>query len=277
MRALSALINSQRALSDLLDSKLPSHFRVDGHQQYRAEFAPQYFRRGIEVWDIGGGKCPLIDAATKNRLSIHYVGLDISSSELSSAPPGIYDETFVADISDFTGRKTADLIVCQAVLEHVPDAYAALGSFTTILKPGGIAAIFVPARNALSARLNLMIPERVKQKLLSTFWPELDGRQGYRAYYNRCTAPAFHVMASQYGLELLQECFFHQCGYFRIMFPAHLLWRLWILLGYRLDRALWAESFSMALREPMERSTDVQPGGPLSKKGATRQVELAGI
>jgi SAM-dependent methyltransferase len=212
----SAITKSQRALSDALDAWLPDHFRIDGHRDYRTNFVPRYLRPRIEVWDVGGGNCPLLDAATKKALKIHYVGLDISPEQLESAGPGVYDEKFAADITRFTGRSSADLVICQAVLEHVPDTFSALASIYSILKPGGIAAIFVPAKNAVSARLNLLIPEKVKRKLLAMFWPELEGRQGSRALYHRCTAPACRCMAREHGYELIEECLFHQSGYFRI-------------------------------------------------------------
>ena len=111
-------------------------------------------QRDVEVWDVGGGKFPFVDAKTKEILCIHSVGLDISAEELAAAAPGTYDETFVADITHFAGRGTADLIICQAVLEHVHDTAAALRALETILKPGGLALLFVPARNSWFARLN---------------------------------------------------------------------------------------------------------------------------
>jgi SAM-dependent methyltransferase len=247
---LRTVINSQRQLSKAFDSWLPAHFRIDGHWDFRREFAPIYLRPGIEVWDIGGGKFPLIDAETKRRLNLRSVGLDISAGELAAAAPGTYDETFVADVTDFMGRGTADLIICQAVLEHVPDTEAALKTFETILKPGGIALVFVPSRNSWFARLNLIVPERLKRKLLSLLHAEYEGGQGFRAYYDRCTAPAFRRMSTASGLEVRGERMYHESGYFQCAFPIHFLWRLWVLIGFSLDRAGWAETFSMALRKP---------------------------
>jgi SAM-dependent methyltransferase len=250
MGTLSTIISSQKRLSKALDSWLPSHFRVDGHWEFRREFAPTYFRPGMEVWDIGGGKFPLIDAETKRRLKIHSVGLDISAAELAAALPGTYDEVFVADVTHFVGRGTADLIICQAVLEHVRDTQAALKAFETILKPGGIALVFVPSGSSWFARLNLILPEKLKRKLLSLLHAEHEGGQGFRAYYDRCTAPAFRQMSTACGLEVRGERVYHESNYFRVAFPVHLLWRLWVLLGFRLDRVRWAETFSMALRKP---------------------------
>ena len=175
MGILSTIINSQRRLSRAFDSLLPSHFRVDGHLNFRQAFAPPYIRRDVEVWDVGGGKFPFVDAKTKEILGIHSVGLDISAEELAAAAPDTYDEIFVADVTRFVGRGSADLIICQAVLEHVPDTEAALKAFETILKPGGIALVFVPSRNSWFARLNLIFSEKLKRKLLSLLHAEHEG------------------------------------------------------------------------------------------------------
>ena len=257
MGILSTIINSQRRLSRAFDSLLPSHFRVDGHLNFRQAFAPPYIRRDVEVWDVGGGKFPFVDAKTKEILRIHSVGLDISAEELAAAAPGTYDETFVADITHFAGRGTADLVICQAVLEHVRDTAAALRALETILKPGGLALLFVPARNSWFARLNLLLPEKLRLKLLATFHREWVGGQGFPSYYNRCTAPDFRRMSRGCGLDVVEERFFHESGYFSVAFPVHVLWRLWVLLGFRLDRARWAETFSMALHKPT--SFEAQP------------------
>lgn len=251
MSAIAAIINSQKRLSHRFDRQLPSHFRVDGHHTFRTKFAPQYLREGLEVWDIGGGKFPYVDAATKKRLNVRSVGLDISASELAAAAPGAYDETIVSDITKFVGRGTADLIICQAVLEHVSNTEAALAALQTILKPGGIALLFVPARNSWFARLNLILPEEFKRRLLAVFHSESKGGQGFPAFYDRCTAAEFRKMAQACGLDVLEEFSYHQSGYFSFLFPAHFLWRLWVLTTYRIDPSLWAETFSMALRKPL--------------------------
>lgn len=263
---LTTIINLQRRLSEAFDSLLPCHFRVDGHLEFRREFAPKYFRQGMEVWDVGGGKFPLVNAETKRCLNIHSVGLDISAKELAAAPPGTYDEIFVGDVTRIVGRGTADLIICQAVLEHVRDTEAALRAFETILKPGGIALVFVPSRNSWFAQLNLNVSEELKSKLLSLFHAEYEGGQGFPAYYDRCTAPAFRQMSVACGLDVKGERVYHESGYFRVAFPIHLLWRLWVLLGFSLDRAHWAETFSMALHKPMRFEAQVVERAPAGQQ-----------
>ena len=98
------------------------------------------------------------------------VGLDIDGKELSAAPDGLYDRTAAADITKYRGQGDADLVICQALLEHVHDTGRALEAIASILKPGGRALIFVPSRNAVYARLNLLLPENLKRRILFAFF-----------------------------------------------------------------------------------------------------------
>ena len=122
--------------------------------------------------DVGGGKSPIIDLDTKRRLNITLVGIDVDQDELDLAPPDAYDKAICADICDYAGSGDADLIICQAVLEHLPDVEAAFRSMSSILKPGGRALIFTPSKNALFARLNKWMPEKIKKTLLFGLTPE---------------------------------------------------------------------------------------------------------
>src|SRR5580765_3252300 len=112
---------SQKWLCECLDSLLPKTLREDGNAHFAACFAPAYLRRGLKVYDIGGGRTPFLNVATKTALNLHVTGLDISAEELSAAPSRTYDATVCADVSSYRGSNDADLVICRAVLEHVPD------------------------------------------------------------------------------------------------------------------------------------------------------------
>ena len=84
----------------------------------------------------------------KERLGLRGTGLDIDADELARAPAGTYDETICADITEYEGKGQADLVICQAVLEHVANTEQALRSIASCLKRGGVALLFVPSRNA---------------------------------------------------------------------------------------------------------------------------------
>lgn len=243
---LRQLIRSQIYLSRRFDSLLPARFTTDGNQEF-FRIVPSVLKPGCTVWDIGGGKHPLVDPGLKRERQLRVVGLDISAQELDAAPDGAYDETVVADISQFRGHSDADLVVCQALLEHVRDTGRAFAGISSILKPGGTAILFTPSRNAAYARLNLLLPQALKRWLLFAIFREARGQQGFPAYYDRCTPRQFRELAAAAGLRVQEQRLYYQSGYFTCAFPIHFLWRLWMLVFAGLAPQSAAETFTLAL------------------------------
>lgn len=241
-----SIIRSQLYLSRRFDALLPSRFTVDGNREF-FDLVPEMLAPGMTVWDIGGGKQPLISRALKEKLGLRIVGVDISCEELAAAPPGVYDTTIIADICNFRGAGEADLVICQAVLEHVPDAASAFEGISTILKHGGVAVLFTPSRNALFARLNRVLPQKLKERLLFALYPQTEGHQGFRAYYDRCTPRQFRRMAKAVGLCITEQRLYYQSAYFTFLFPLHLAWRLWVLLFAAIAPQSAVESFTLTL------------------------------
>ena len=245
----SLFVDTQTYLCTAFDKIMPERFRVDGNQDFKASFAPKYLRPCLKVYDVGGGKIPYIDHRRKAELGLAVVGLDIDREELRRAPQGAYDEMICADITRFKGGGDADLIICQALLEHVKDVEGAFAAMASILKPGGKALLFVPSRNAIYARLNLVIPEGMKRKILFAIFPDCRSCCGFPAYYDRCTLKQFHLLAERHGLEVEEERTYFITDYFSFFFPAYFVWRIWILLFYLIAGDQAAESFCMALRK----------------------------
>jgi 2-polyprenyl-6-hydroxyphenyl methylase/3-demethylubiquinone-9 3-methyltransferase len=201
------------------------------------------------VYDVGGGKNPVIGPERITELDLRVIGVDIDGGELASAPVGSYDRTVCADIGSYQGPGDGDLVICQALLEHVRDSGAALRAIASILKPGGRALIFVPSRNAVYARLNLLLPEALKRKILFAVFPETRRDHGFRAFYDRCTPAGFVSMAAQQGL-LTEDCrLYFQSGYFRFCLPLYAAWRLWMFLFRLFAGRQAAETFTLILRK----------------------------
>ena len=152
-----------------------------------------------------------------------------------------------ADITQFRGGGEADLVICQALLEHVKDSRAAIGAIASILKPGGVALIFLPSRNAVFARINLILPDSLRRKVCTVF-PFTKRNQGFPAFYDRCTPGDFRRMAEESAWPLTCEPFI----------PQQLLSHFSAACGME-DVAGWrfrffareqaAETFSLALRK----------------------------
>jgi 2-polyprenyl-6-hydroxyphenyl methylase/3-demethylubiquinone-9 3-methyltransferase len=224
-------------------------YQVDGNSDFIEQWIAPHLKSGSAVYDVGGGKNPIIDLEQKTRFGLRIVGLDIDEKELKAAPPGVYDETICADISQYRGRMDADLVICQALMEHVRDTPAALRAIAGILKQGGTALIFLPSRNAAFARINLLLPERMKRMILRTVFPFSARDQGFPAFYHNCTPRHFRRLAARNGLAVDACKAYFRSGYFTFFFPLHFAWRAWQLIFRLFAGEQAAETFSLALRK----------------------------
>ena len=248
-RAVQKFIQWNIKISQACDRMLPEKYRIDGNRFFLDHFAPAYLEDDLIIYDVGGGKHPYINVSLKNRLNLNITGLDIDQNEHDRAPEGTYDRKICADITRFRGNSDADLVICQALLEHVRNVDQAFVAIASILKPGGRALIFVPSRNALYTRLNLLLPQNLKKRLLHTIYPKTRESQGFPSYYNQCTPREFRRIAQKHNLIVEQESFHYISSYFSFFFPLYLLWRIWILGFHALAGEQAAEAFCMALKK----------------------------
>ena len=250
MRLVRAFIKQQRNLSNTFDRLLPQEFQVDGNRDFVDSFVPAFLKPELTIYDVGGGKRPFVSVEQKERMRLRIVGLDIDAGELARAPEGAYDHTVCADICTYQGLHEADIVICQALLEHVPDVEKALENLCSIVKPGGHLLVFVPSRNAIFARLNLLIPEALKKTILFAIWPEAASKQGFKAFYDRCTPRDFRQLAGRFGLAVRMERHYFSSSYFKFFLPLHMLWRSWIAVAFILIGNQAAETFVVAFRTP---------------------------
>lgn len=249
MELVHALVAFQLRLSGAVDRLLPERLQVDGNRDFLDRLIWNYVRPGMAVWDLGGGKCPCFSAERKAELRLHVTGLDLSEEELVSAPAGSYDEVVVADITKpMDVQNAADLVICQSIMEHVPDNQAAITAVARILRPGGIALIFVPCRKAWYARLNLSLPDTVRKKLVQLLYGDRAEFNGFQPFYDRCTPAEFTAMALESGLQVVEQNSYYQSTYFRVAFPAYVAWRSWMLARMAFGVPV-PETFSLVLRK----------------------------
>ena len=251
----------QRRWSEQFDRLLPAKYRIDGNDDFKETILPRYLRPHTTIYDVGSGRSPYITPELKRSYNLTVVGIDIDQNELDHAPPNCYDRTICADLTALKGNGDADLVICEATLEHVKDTEAAFAALSTLPKPGARVAIFVPCRNAVYARLNRLLPEGLKRFLLFNLFPEAAQRHdGFKAYYNKCTPKDFRRMALTYGLEVeLEKCYFLS-NYFGFFLPLYVAWRLWALSFHALTGNQAAEAFVVVLRRSEPAAT-----GPASE------------
>lgn len=251
MKPINAFVRANVAVSKAIDGLLPAALNRDGNRAFLQTYAPRALRRGGTVYDVGGGSQPFVSLEKKRELGLEVVGLDISAEELDQAPPGVYDRKIAADLCTFVGNADADVVMCQATLEHVPDGAGAIRAIASILRPGGRAFVFAPSRNAMFARLNLALPQKLKERLLFTLFPaKATGHDGFPAYYDRCTPGEIEALARENGLVVEDRALFWVSSYFMVFVPAYLLWRALQGVSYLIRRDDAAETFIYILRKP---------------------------
>jgi len=246
---LRNFIDWNKRTSRRLDGALAPKYRVDGNHEFVEKIVPAHLRPGLKIYDVGAGRSPCLSLQQKAALSLQVVGLDIDGEALAAAPAGAYDSTICADVCTYRGQADGDLIICQALLEHVPDVAQAFAAIASILKPGGRALIFVPSRNAAFARLNLILPHALKRMMLFAVYPDARRGQGFRSYYNRCTPADFTQLAAANGLRIEERHLYWSSQYFSFAVPLHALWRAGqrAYEGMAGDQA--AETFTLVLQK----------------------------
>ncbi|MFL9839874.1 class I SAM-dependent methyltransferase [Sphingomonas sp. ST-64] len=261
MGLLRRFLDANVKISQTLNRLLPDSLQADGNQVFLRDFVPDSVSEGDRVYDLGGGSRPFISLDRKRALNLTIIGLDISEEELSAAPDGVYDREIVADLTKFVGDGDGDVVICQAVLEHVRDGAGTMRAISSCLKPGGRAFIFAPCRNAMFARLNLLLPQSVKERLLFTLFPsKAKGHDGFPAFYDKCTPRELEQLADANGLNIEHRRLFWMSSYFTVLAPAFIAWRLiqganYLFLG---DNA--AEAYIYVLRKRTPASSGVGLG-----------------
>lgn len=235
--------------SKFFDKILPAFFSVDGNRYFEDYFVSDYIGDNQTILEVGGGKTPFITHSMKKDRNLVVYGLDIDANELERAPTGIYDKAVVADICHYREGMDVDLIIAQAVMEHVPDGEAALRGLHALLKKGGTVVIFLPTKYAVFGIINRTLPEGLKKKLLFTIYPDTEYAQGFKAYYSKASIDDYKKLAKKIGFEVIDVKPFYVSSYFRFIFPVYVMWRVWIILFYLANKNQAAETFCISLRK----------------------------
>lgn len=185
----------------------------------------------------------------KLGINCEIVGLDIDKNELNAAPYGAYDKTIAVDITEYKGCEDGDLVICMTLLEHVKDVDAALVGIRSCLKNGGLCALFMPSKNAIFAKINRILPGKLKRQILFSLFPNAKKCQGFPAYYNRCTPSEIREIAQSHGFEILDERYYYISSYFSFFFPLYFLWRIYLLAFHWIAKEQAAETFGLVLKK----------------------------
>jgi SAM-dependent methyltransferase len=99
------------------------------------------------VVDAGCSTGYLLEDLRRERPSARLIGVDLVAGGLRKAHANVPEaQLLLADVCDLPiADQAVDAVVSANLLEHVPDDEGALREFFRVLRPGGRAAIVVPA------------------------------------------------------------------------------------------------------------------------------------
>lgn len=96
---------------------------------------------------------------------------------------------------------SADLCVCDNVLEHLPEPHAFFDEARRVLKPGGVLCIRTPNRWSYIALLSRLIPNRSHAKVLAKAKPGLGEEDIFPTFYRCNTTGAVRGALARHGFD----------------------------------------------------------------------------
>ena len=191
---------------------------------------------GAVVLDLGGGaSCSYADAVEPPG-RIRLIAVDISAEELAQNTD--VAETRVADVAKQLPMPDAsvDLILSQALLEHVDGVPAAIRHMARVLKPGGASLHLVPGRNSLFGIAARLLPFGPLLRMTLRFAPWFqDYNFGFQVYYDHCYPQALEREFQAAGFSDVRMQISWSCEDFFVgVYPLYLLHALYEQLVRRL-------------------------------------------
>ena len=116
-------------------------------------------------------------------------------------------------------------------------------------------AHFIPCRNALFARLNLLLGNERARKILFAVQPGKTTTSGFKAYYDRCTPTRMSQLCTDNGLQIDQLNAYFSSDYCSFFAPLYSLDMLRQLTTQMLRQRDLAESFVIVASKPAEAVT----------------------
>lgn len=210
---------------------------LHSRDRYEAYLMDVIVKSGAKrVLDIGGGANPLLSAEFIEQHKIDYAILDISELELSKAPASYKKIAADAASPAFTINEKFDVIFSITFMEHIKNAEQFHKNIYTLLSDKGVSIHLFPTLYAFPFLVNMLLPERLTDKLLALFSPR-DRTQyaKFPAYYHWCYGPT-EAQIKRYarlGYETVEYVgLFGHGGYYKRMPPLRKLheWKTAYLL-----------------------------------------------
>lgn len=96
---------------------------------------------------------------------------------------------------------SADMLVCDNVIEHLPNPAAFFSESRRVLKPGGVLAVRTPNAWNYVAIISRLVPNRAHVGLLAKIKPQTASQDIFPTLYRCNTLPALRKMLAAHGFE----------------------------------------------------------------------------
>lgn len=243
------------------ESEFGGFTRVNGtiafHGRVKSLVTPE-----MTVLDVGCGRGAVVDRMKENPweqvrvLKGHckqVIGIDVSDAGFENP---LIDE-FRKIEGDRWPVETAsiDLLVSDAVLEHVPDPSRFFAECSRVVKPGGYLCIRTPNRWSYVSLIASIVPNRYHGKVVEMVQPGRTAKDVFPTYYRANTIRSIR--------RLLRAHHFEGCVYRHIAEPSHLGFARWacaagVYLHRGLPPPIWPVLFVFA-RRTADNSPDDSP------------------
>ena len=118
---------------------------------------------------------------------------------------------------------SVDFVLCDSVLEHLPEPEEFFQEASRVLKANGLVAIRTPNVMSYFGLVARLVPATIKAPCLRVAQPERDERDVYPAYYRCNTVPKIRQVLQRNGFEHTVYCNEPEPGYLSFSNVAYAL------------------------------------------------------
>ena len=216
------------ALNTAASEALERRFSWQSDKPFWAEFADRVAHAvanapaGETIVDVGGGRRCVWHNAVANGTRL--IAVDIDQDELDAND--VVTDKRLGDVGKHLPLHDgeAGILVSRALLEHVQDVPTAVQEMARVLRPGGRALHFVPARNSLFGIAARLGPFKTLKKLVHTAIPGAVGQVEFEVFYDHGTASKLEKLFRDAGFSSVKiDVCYSQSGYFHPVLPVYLI------------------------------------------------------
>jgi SAM-dependent methyltransferase len=227
------------------------------HQHYEA-LLTESLRPTFRVLDLGcGARFPMAPFLTRLVSEVH--GVDPMVKSDSGIAPACMKQARAEELP--YPSNTFDAVVCESVLEHLPDPFAAFRELWRVMKSDGIVVFLTPSCYDWVSLAARAVPNGLHARIIRA----IEGRaelDTFPTYYRANSASRIKRIAASSGFVVERLSYLSHYPYLLTWSP--LLCR--IAIGYdKITLRVWCLDFLRSSIIGLLRKSDRSPAGPPAK------------